>query len=127
MANTRPNGHIPIDIGSRMELMVDDYLIARMSGGAELRLHRPIPREVVLVTDEAWEGCACQKMSSVWGSLRRKLMAACFREESVRVPREGCHDRVPEGARHCPSRFWTSYLTRFPMMLPRFCSAHILL
>ena len=52
MANTRPNVHIPIDIGSRMELMVDDYLIARMSGGAELRLHRPIPREVVLVTGE---------------------------------------------------------------------------
>jgi hypothetical protein len=49
----------PIDIGSRLELMVDDHLIARVSGGAALRLNRPIPREVVLVTDRPWEGNAC--------------------------------------------------------------------
>ena len=34
----------PIDIGSRLELMVDDYLIERMSGGAMLRLHQPTMR-----------------------------------------------------------------------------------
>ena len=45
----------PIDIGSRLELMVDDYLIARMEG-ARLRLHRPQPREVGLVLDRQWEG-----------------------------------------------------------------------
>ena len=33
-------GTQPIDIGSRLELMVDDYLVERMSGGAKLRLHR---------------------------------------------------------------------------------------
>ena len=52
-------GNVPIDIGSRLELMIDDYLIARMSGGARLRMHRPIPQEVVLVTDQPWEGNAC--------------------------------------------------------------------
>ena len=46
----------PIDIGSRLELMVDDYLIERMSGGAELRLHRPAEREVVFTCDKPWEG-----------------------------------------------------------------------
>jgi hypothetical protein len=46
----------PIDIGSRLELMVDDYLIERMSGGAELRLHRPTERERVFVHDTPWEG-----------------------------------------------------------------------
>ncbi len=46
----------PIDIGSRLELMVDDYLIERMSGGAELRLHRPVEREVVFTCDRPWEG-----------------------------------------------------------------------
>ena len=59
MKNLQSKSNIPIDIGSRLELMVDDYLITRMSGGAELRLHRPIPREVVLVTDQPWEGNAC--------------------------------------------------------------------
>lgn len=49
----------PIDIGSRLELMVDDYLIAELGGNAELRLHRPIPREVAIVHDSPWEGNNC--------------------------------------------------------------------
>ncbi len=49
-------GTEPIDIGSRLELMVDDYLIERMSGGAELRLHRPAEREIVFTCDKPWEG-----------------------------------------------------------------------
>jgi len=46
----------PIDIGSRLELMVDDYLIERVRGGVELRLHRPVEREVVFTCDQPWEG-----------------------------------------------------------------------
>ncbi len=49
----------PIHIGSRLELMVDEHLIERMSGGAKLHIHRPTIREVVIVTDEPWEGNAC--------------------------------------------------------------------
>ena len=48
----------PIDIGSRLELMVDDYLIDRLSG-AELRLHQPMPREIAIVHDAPWEGDTC--------------------------------------------------------------------
>jgi len=46
----------PIDIGSRLELFVDDFVIERMSDGAELRLHRPAQREVVFTCDKPWEG-----------------------------------------------------------------------
>jgi hypothetical protein len=46
----------PVAIGSRLELMVDDYLIETLSGGAAFRMHRPIPREVVLDHNEPWEG-----------------------------------------------------------------------
>lgn len=49
----------PIEIGSRLELFVDDYLIEDMSDGAEQQLQKPVPREVVLVTDEPWEGNGC--------------------------------------------------------------------
>jgi len=49
----------PIRIGSRLELLVDSYLIARRSGSAALRLHHPTPREVVFVTDKPWEGNTC--------------------------------------------------------------------
>jgi hypothetical protein len=48
----------PIDIGSRLELMVDDYLIDAKKG-AELRLHPPVPREVAIIHNAPWEGNAC--------------------------------------------------------------------
>ncbi len=48
----------PIAIGNRRELFVDDHLIERLSGSADLRLHAPVAREVVLVHDRPWEGNA---------------------------------------------------------------------
>ncbi len=47
-----------IDIGSRLELLVDEFLIDTLSGGARLELHRPARREVVMKTDEPWGGNA---------------------------------------------------------------------
>jgi len=44
-----------VDIGSRRELFVDEFLIERRAG-VELRLHSPTPREVVMVCDAPWEG-----------------------------------------------------------------------
>jgi hypothetical protein len=46
----------PLDIGSRRELFVDGFLIERLTGGAELRLHHPEPREIALIHDAPWEG-----------------------------------------------------------------------
>ena len=43
-----------IDIGSRRELFVDNYLIDHLDG-ARLYLHHPQPREVVLTCDQPWE------------------------------------------------------------------------
>ncbi len=45
----------PIDVGSRLELMVDDHLIDKMTGAA-LTLQRPTAREVAIVFDKPWEG-----------------------------------------------------------------------
>ncbi len=45
-----------IDIGTRRELFVDDFLIERLEGEAEQRLHHPVPREIALVHDAPWEG-----------------------------------------------------------------------
>lgn len=49
----------PIDIGSRLELFVDDFLIEDLKGDAHQYVHQPRPREVVLVTGEPWEGNTC--------------------------------------------------------------------
>ena len=48
----------PIDIGSRLELFVDDALVEAMTGGARLELQRPVRREIVFRTDAPWEGNA---------------------------------------------------------------------
>jgi len=45
-------------IASQRELFVDDYLVERLMGRAELRLHEPTPQNVALVTGENWEGNA---------------------------------------------------------------------
>ncbi len=44
-----------LNIGSRLESFVDDFLIERMKG-VNLTLHRPICREVVIIHDKPWEG-----------------------------------------------------------------------
>ena len=46
----------PIDIGTRRELFVDQFLIDRLAGKAEQRLHHPVAREIALVHDSPWEG-----------------------------------------------------------------------
>ena len=45
----------PIQLGSRLELFVDDFLIGSMRG-VELRLHEPRPAGTALVFDKPWEG-----------------------------------------------------------------------
>ena len=45
----------PIELGSRRELFVDEFLIARKTN-LELKLHHPTPREFVMVRDAPWEG-----------------------------------------------------------------------
>ncbi|MEY4938594.1 MAG: hypothetical protein RIQ93_329 [Verrucomicrobiota bacterium] len=47
-----------VEIGNRRELFVDGYLISRLHGAARLELHRPIPRERVMVFDRPWEGAS---------------------------------------------------------------------
>jgi hypothetical protein len=46
----------PIDVGSRRELFVDDYLIDSMTK-VELKVHEPVRREISMTFDKPWEGC----------------------------------------------------------------------
>jgi hypothetical protein len=45
-----------LDISSRLELFIDDFLIDRLGGEAGRRLHHPQPQEIALVHDAPWEG-----------------------------------------------------------------------
>ena len=43
------------DIGTRLELFVDDWLIDRLDGATRV-LHSPVPQDVALVCNAPWEG-----------------------------------------------------------------------
>ncbi len=49
----------PVQFGTRLELFVDDFLIEKINGDVSQHLNHPEPKEVVLVTDEPWEGNTC--------------------------------------------------------------------
>lgn len=46
----------PLKIGDRRELFIDNGLVEKLSGQAEIRLQHPTPREVVFKFDKPWEG-----------------------------------------------------------------------
>ena len=46
----------PVDVGSRLELFVDDHLISEATGDIRRQMILPEPKEVVFETDETWEG-----------------------------------------------------------------------
>jgi hypothetical protein len=48
----------PVNIGSRPEPLVDDFLVEGMRG-VLLVLHAPTPREVAVAHDKPWEGNVC--------------------------------------------------------------------
>ncbi len=56
---TRASAAEAVDLGGRLELFVDDFLIESLSGDAKSHMHRPEAREVVLTTDQPWEGNTC--------------------------------------------------------------------
>ncbi len=62
----------PLDIGSRWELFVDEFLVAR-KGGVTLKLHDPIRREIVLTTDQPWEGPTCAYFSAIQDGTKVRL------------------------------------------------------
>lgn len=48
----------PIQLGTRLEPLVDHFLIDRLDG-ARLKLHEPVPAGVALRFDAPWEGAFC--------------------------------------------------------------------
>ena len=46
----------PLDIGSRLEPLVDQFLIDQLGGDAKLELQKPTLREMVFQADKPWEG-----------------------------------------------------------------------
>lgn len=45
-----------IDIGTRLEPLIDEYLIARKSGAVRLQLHHPVRQDDTIILNKPWEG-----------------------------------------------------------------------
>ncbi len=46
----------PLEIGDRIELFADDFLIETLDGDIEHKVHQPEPQDVVFSADATWEG-----------------------------------------------------------------------
>lgn len=46
----------PLEIGDRLELFADDYLIGSLTGDLSQKVHQPTPKDVVFTADASWEG-----------------------------------------------------------------------
>lgn len=46
----------PVDLGDRLELLADDFIVEQTIGDIETRLHQPKPAEMVFTADAPWEG-----------------------------------------------------------------------
>lgn len=56
--------HFAINIGSKLELFVDDYLIDRLAGATRI-MNKPLPQNVVMEFDKPWEGNCCSYVSVI--------------------------------------------------------------
>ncbi len=96
-----------MDIGSQLELFVENTLIGNISGGAKLRLHRPTLREISFVCDRDWEGASCTYMKVFKdGDLYRMY----YRGSGVVYKENGYADTHPETACYAESHdgiHWT--------------------
>jgi hypothetical protein len=61
-----------VNLGNRVEMFVDDRLIERKTKVA-LRLHPPEKREIVLVTDQPWEGPASAYFTAIQDGRKTRL------------------------------------------------------
>jgi hypothetical protein len=91
----------PIDIRSRLELLVDGYLIDRMNG-ATLMLHSPSPQEVAIVFDRPWEGNTCGYVTVIEdGGLYKMYYRGSHHfygeEEHSREPQVTCYAESTDG------------------------------
>ncbi len=87
-----------VDIGSRLELFVDDWLLEE-TPGAWLRLHQPVPRETVFQFDQAWESpvSACSNVILDGGLYRMWYRAGADGDQRAAYAEseDGIHWRRP--------------------------------
>jgi hypothetical protein len=89
----------PIDVGTRLEPMVDDVLIEKLDG-ARLVLHPPTPREVAVAHDAPWEGCvSCYHTVFADGDLFRMYYRGANWDPQNKVPPHQvvCYAESPDG------------------------------
>ena len=91
-----------IDLGTRLELFVDDFLIERVDG-VSLRLHPPVAAGVALRFDQPWEGA----FSGYVTVLRDGDLFRAYYRGLSQAGRDGSADEVTCYAESRDGRSWT--------------------
>ena len=76
-----------INIGKQRECFFDNYLIDENKTTAEIRIHRPVRRELVFSNDAEWEGCTSDFHNFFWdeeyGKYRMYYLAWKLKEDAT--------------------------------------------
>lgn len=99
---TAPGADAPVQTGSRLELLVDHFLIDRLEG-ARLHLHPPRDEGPVLRFDQAWEGPFSGYVTIVRAGER---LRAYYRGKPA-ADRDGSDNEVTCCAESADGRHWT--------------------
>ncbi|MFP6765232.1 MAG: hypothetical protein VB858_16510 [Planctomycetaceae bacterium] len=76
-----------VRIGSRLELLADEFLIQTMDGDVGHQIHQPEPHEVAIVTDKPWEGNTCAYYTVFQdGDIYRMYYRGSHFDEQTRKP-----------------------------------------
>ena len=84
-----------LDIGSRLELFVDHYLIDRLAG-VRLKLHEPQPAGIVLKFDRPWEGGSSGYITVVRDGETYRMYYRGLVVDEPRIQRT-CYAESPDG------------------------------
>ncbi|MEQ9408855.1 MAG: hypothetical protein RIK87_14055 [Fuerstiella sp.] len=93
----------PIDLGTRRELFVDDYLVDGLPDSVSLEVQRPEPAEVVFVTGEPWEGNTCAYYSIFQDGDRYRM----YYRGSHAINMKSAHEEVTCYAESTDGIHWT--------------------
>jgi len=94
----------PVEIGGRLELFADDYLLGELKGNLSREVLQPEPREVVFTTGEPWEG----NTSGYFGLFQDgKIFRMIYRGWQHDAKKKAVHDETTCYAESADGIHWT--------------------
>ncbi len=103
VADTFAQVSAPIELSSRRELFIDDYLISEMKQ-TQLLVHHPVREEIVAECDAPWEGNGCGYYSVLFDA-KHSIYRMYYHAWQIATGVKGEEPNFPLTALRSPTQF----------------------